>query len=435
MTVAALSPDRPDIAGMHAAVRSGETSIGALVAATLADIDLRDPALRSFIELDRDTARGAAEESDARFAAGTARALEGVTIGVKSNIAVAGLEWNAGMGLRRGIVADRDAPCVARLRDAGAIILGTLNMHEAALGATTNNVWFGTAINPRRQGRTPGGSSGGSGAAVAAGFCIAALGTDTLGSIRIPAAYCGVLGLKPTNGTLSDDGLVPLARSLDCIGPLARSLDDVEAIWRAVSDRDDAPTLNRLVLLDGLGGVKCQPAVIAAYHRALAALDRLDRAALRLGDLAAIRTAGFVKSARELSTWLGKDRVEKAELLSSELRWLLDYADRAVADPTLLAVTATALREAIRDDGVLLLPTAPQVAFEQGGRAPANQADFTALANVAGLPALSIPAGRDADGMPVAVQLIGPAHSEVALIALARTLVARVDADAPLNPA
>ncbi|WBH18005.1 amidase [Sphingomonas radiodurans] len=427
-TAALPALDRLDIAELHAVVRAGETSVGAVVDAALAEIDRRDPVLRAFIDVDREGARRSAVESDARIADGTARPLEGVTVAVKANIAVAGLHWNAGMSLRRTIVADRDAAVVETLRAAGAIILGTLNMHEAALGATTDNEWFGSARNPLDPARTPGGSSGGSGAAVAAGFCILALGTDTLGSVRIPAAYCGVYGLKPTNGALSDDGLVPLSRSLDCIGPLTRSLADLEAVWLALGGGADSPVLKRLILLDDLAGVDCQPAVLAGYEAALHTLDQLERVPLRLDELSAIRTAGFVKSAREMSRWLGDERATGAELLSKDLRWLLDYADRATADPALLAATRATIREAIGADGVLLLPTAPQVAFAQGSRAPANQADFTALANIAGLPALSLPAGFDADGMPVAVQLIGPPNSEAALIALARHIVAAMPA-------
>jgi aspartyl-tRNA(Asn)/glutamyl-tRNA(Gln) amidotransferase subunit A len=149
--------------------------------------------LNAFVDWDRSAAFGDGPLGD-------------LTLGIKSNIAVAGLPWTGGMGLRRDIVAARDAEVVRRLRDAGAAILGTLNMHEAALGATTDNAFNGRTHNPHRHGHTPGGSSGGSGAAVAAGLCDAALGTDTLGSIRIPAAYNGVYGLKPTHGAVLDEG-------------------------------------------------------------------------------------------------------------------------------------------------------------------------------------------------------------------------------------
>ena len=129
--------------------------------------------------------------------------LAGVTVGVKANIAVRGLPWTAGMALHRNRVAERDAAVVAALRDAGAAILGMLNMEEAALGAKTDNPFFGVTQNPHRIGFTPGGSSGGSGAAVAAGLCDIALGTDTMGSVRIPASYCGVYGFKPAQSAVS----------------------------------------------------------------------------------------------------------------------------------------------------------------------------------------------------------------------------------------
>ena len=151
--------------------------------------------------------------------------LAGMTIGIKSNIAVAGLPWTAGMELHRERIATRDAEVVARLRAAGAIILGSCNMEEAALGAKTDNPWFGATQNPHRLGYTPGGSSGGSAAAVAAGLCDAALGTDTMGSIRKPASYCGIYGFKPAQSAVSQDGLEPCEASLDVIGPLARDLD------------------------------------------------------------------------------------------------------------------------------------------------------------------------------------------------------------------
>lgn len=355
----------------------------------------------------------------ARFGTGP---LDDVTIGIKANIAVRGLPWTAGMGLRRDVIAADDAPVVAALRAAGAAILGTLNMHEAALGATTDNAFFGHTHNPHRHGYTPGGSSGGSGAAVAAGLCDVALGTDTLGSIRIPAAYCGVYGLKPTNGAVDAGGLVPLGRRFDCIGPLARSLDLLERVWRTIGRDGGAGGFARLVLLDDLAGVALEPGVQVGYARALAALP-LPPTRMALADApGAIRLAALAEIGRELAADLGADRTARADLISPELAFVLGAIEQAPLVPDVLARTRGTLVAALGDDGVLLLPTAPQAAFAHGGRAPSNQADFTSLANVAGLPALALPAGLDADGLPVGVQLVGPAGSETRLIALAREL-------------
>jgi aspartyl-tRNA(Asn)/glutamyl-tRNA(Gln) amidotransferase subunit A len=364
--------------------------------------------LNAFIDYDRAAALGEGS-------------LSNLGIGIKSNIAVRGLPWTAGMGLRRELIAHRDAEVVARLRAAGAAILGTLNMHEAALGATTDNAFFGRTHNPHRHGFTPGGSSGGSGAAVAAGLCDAALGTDTLGSVRIPAAYCGVYGLKPTYGAVPTDGLVFLGRGFDTIGPLARSLDVLERVWRVIS-RDErlCTPFARLVLLKS--EVESQPAVVDAYARALAAID-LPRTEFSLpADPTSLRLAALAEIARELIAELGPDRTAQAELISPELHFILNALESLPTNRPLLDRTRDAIVSAIGGDGVLLTPTAPQAAFAHGTAPPHNQADFTSLANIAGLPALAIPAGREADGLPVGVQLVGPAGSETRLIALARQL-------------
>ncbi|WP_150292722.1 amidase [Sphingobium estronivorans] len=420
---------RLDIAGLHAAYAAGETTPAKVVDHYLARIAAHDGAIRSYVEVDRAGAVVAAGESGKRIAEGRARVLEGVPVGVKANIAVRGLEWNAGMAARRGIIAAEDAEAVARLRTAGAIILGTLNMHEAALGATTDNPWFGQTINPHREGYTPGGSSGGSGAAVSAGLCVASLGTDTLGSVRIPAAYNGVYGIKPTPGAISDKGLVPLSERLDSIGPIARSIDDLAAVLAVLNGAVDAGTTpKRLVLLDNFDDLACEADVVAAYERAVALVDNLPRRSLKLADSATdVRFAGFVFAARELITHLGATRTEAADQLSDELRFMLDYAegrsDEDVARAQqILARTRVAVRDAVGEDGILLMPTAPQTAFRHSARPPATQSAFTGLANISGLPAISIPVGLDAEGMPVAVQLVGPPHSEAALIAFARRL-------------
>lgn len=362
--------------------------------------------------------------------------LFGLTIGVKSNIAVKGLPWTAGMGTRGDIIADRDAAVVAQLRAAGATIPGTLNMHEAALGATTDNAFYGRTHNPQRHDYTPGGSSGGSAAAVAADLCDAALGTDTLGSIRIPAAYCGVYGLKPTHGAVSDDGLVLCCADFDCIGPLARNLDVLALVWNrmkisfvssAVETRSHAISFDfarqeRIVTLKNLADITVEPAVRAAYDRILTKVPPARDVTLPDGATD-IRLAGFIASGKALIADIGSDRTEKADLISAELHAMLDYCDRATPRPDVLTRTRATILDAIGLDRILITPTAPQAAFAHGTRAPANQADFTALASIAGLPALAIPCGQNEDGLPVSVQIVGPAHSEAQLIAFARTLV------------
>jgi aspartyl-tRNA(Asn)/glutamyl-tRNA(Gln) amidotransferase subunit A len=348
--------------------------------------------------------------------------LAGLTIGVKANIAVAGLAWTGGLAAFRGRIADHDAATVAALRAAGAAIIGTTNLEEAALGAATRNPHYGWTHNPHALDRTPGGSSGGSGAAVAAGLCHAALGTDTLGSIRIPAAYCGIYGFKPANAAVSQDGLEIAEASFDCIGPLARSLDILERIARVMSDFGEGTVEGTIVLAD-LGGVGCDAAVLAAYHSALGHCGATRTLHLD-HPLARIRFAGFVQTATALGLHLAA--LDPATL-SPDLRKLLAYgarrtdADRA-EDHAVLATTAAAVRAAVAGGAVLLMPTTPQAGFTNATAAPANQADFTALANIAGLPAISIPAGVDSDGMPVAVQLVGRVGSESGLFAAARTL-------------
>ncbi|MFZ4690117.1 MAG: amidase [Polymorphobacter sp.] len=409
-----------------AEIRTGDAI--AVTDACLDRIARFDGILRAFTAVDADGARAAAAESAIRIARGEARPLEGVPIGIKANIDIEGLATTAGMAARRDSIATSDAAVVRLLREAGAVILGHLNMHEAALGATTDNEAYGVTENPHAIGRTPGGSSGGSGAAVAAGLCAAALGTDTLGSVRIPAAYNGVYGLKPTNGLVPDDGLVLLEPRFDCIGPLARSVADLAAVMAVLAPLGDAGPLLRVATLAAVDTADLQPAVRAGFDAAVAALRGLGLAvtgglAPEL-DLAAVRTAGFIASARSAGAIFAADRA--AGGISARFAKLLDIGDAATpeslaAGEAVIAAAAATLHRLLDDHDVLLLPTAPQAAFAHG-RAPLNQADFTALANVAGLPALSLPAGFSAEGLPVGVQIIGRAGSEASLLALAARL-------------
>ena len=347
--------------------------------------------------------------------------LHGLTVGVKSNIQASGLPWTAGMAAHRNRIAERDAAAVARLRGAGAAIIGSLNMHEAALGATTANPFYGTTHNPLRHGFTPGGSSGGSDAAVAARVCDIALGTDTMGSVRIPASYCGVFGLKPSAGGISTDGLAFLEPSLDSIGPLARDLDTLARAWDVLAEGAGAGgAITRLLTLTDLAGVDVEPDVRAAFDRTVAAAPLpVDSIPLPF-QTGALRRAGLLLSGAYLKAEVGPNWREPSAGLSPDLIAILDWCEGKAADTDLLAEAKAWLTEMLSDNTALLLPTAPQTAFPHAAPAPANQADFTCLANIAGLPALSFPAGQSADGLPIGMQLIGPRGSERPLIALAR---------------
>lgn len=383
------------------------------------DLESVNAALNAFTDFDQ----------DARFGDGP---LSNLTIGIKSNIAVEGLPWTGGLKAYEDRIADKDAEAVAKLRAAGAAIIGTLNMEEAALGAKTDNPFFGATHNPHKIGYTPGGSSGGSGAAVAAGLCDAALGSDTMGSVRIPAAYCGIYGLKPTAGAISQDGLEIVEPALDSIGPLARSLDDLETVSRVLMDLSDAQTIDNIALLENLGGVDCEPAVLEGYERAREALGAKQSFTLP-HPLTRIRFAGFILSSLGLSQELADVLKNNPDGLSDHLKFLLTFGpERSAADLAedrkILAETTDAITAIVEQHGAILLPTAPQVAFSHDDKAPANQADFTCLANIAGLPAVSIPAGWSSDGLPVGMQLIGAARNELGLFALARELDEKLSA-------
>jgi len=260
-----------------------------------------------------------------------------------------------------------------------------------------------------------------------------ALGTDTLGSIRIPAAYCGVYGLKPTHGAVSNDGLVFLGRRFDCIGPLARSLTALERVWEVIGPGGgDERSFAGLVTPEGLAGVEVQAGVLAAYTKALDAIG-LPQAGLTLPtDPTSIRMAALAEVGRELAADLGDARVARAADISPELHFVIGALEQIPLASALLDETRAALAEVLGDNRVLVMPTAPQAAFQHTDRPPATQADFTSLANVAGLPALAVPAGVDGDGMPVGVQFVGPAGSESRLIALARRIEPKLGGAVPL---
>ncbi len=421
------------------------------VESALATIASRDGSLRAFVQVMSETASAAACASDQRIAAGNPLgALDGITIAIKDNIDIAGLPTAGGIEHYRHAIAQRDAPIVQQLRAAGAVIIGKTNLHEAALGATTDNPWFGRCVNPLRAGYTPGGSSGGSAAAVAAGMCALALGTDTMGSVRIPASYCGIAGFKPSRGVLSLAGVMALSPTLDHVGLLAASAAQIAAVWRvlgtgamgarigeAVRARDADSAASGSTGGWRLGIAADLPAMAASADLTalLASASQSARDAgfsvtdVSLASLALplIRRDGFVLCEIEAARIHAAGLAMNPEGFSPGLRAMLAYGARQTTEresEIRARLAAVALQVHALFDGIdaLLLPATPRAAFAHGSTVPDTQADFCGLANIAGLPAISIAWGRDHDGMPLGLQIVGAAGEDARVLALACVL-------------
>ena len=432
--------NRLDLTEQVLVLARGDCSSLALTQATLAAIARDNPRLGAYLHVDSEGACRAAAQSDARRATGQLLGpLDGLTLAVKDNIDVAGLPTTAGMATRRGRIAVQDAFVVQRLRAAGMVLLGKLNMHEAALGATTDNPHYGRCENPLRAGFTPGGSSGGSAAAVAANLCGLALGTDTMGSVRIPAAYCGVVGFKPTWGRVSTSGSVACCRALDHIGLLVRSCRDLTLVMPALAgydadcadarDRVPLPALARprFVAARDVEALGVAPCVAAAYRTALQALrargEEIYEIDLAGYDFGRARRAGLLMTEADLLVEHAEDWRSQPQNFSPELARLLGWAagQSAAALAAAWRTAAAAHVEAarwFRHGDVMLLPTVPQPAFAFGTPVPANQADLTALANMAGLPAMQAPLPAAAGELPAGLQCIAPAGADATLLAL-----------------
>ena len=437
----------------------GRVDSAHLVAACSAAIERENPRLNAFLALD-DSAPAQAAASDARRREGSRIGrLDGLAVAVKDNIDVAGLPTTVGLPGRRGRVASHDASAVARLRAAGAVILGKTNLDEGALGTFSANPHFGAVQNPLRAGFTAGGSSGGSAAAVAAGLCSFALGSDTLGSLRIPASHCGIHALKPTHGEISTCGMVRAARRLDCIGILARSVEDLAIVLQVLDAHDPSdprsrrrrvplatpdwePGRLRSGFVRDLGLIGVDAPVRALFEGAVAALGDLlgerREAGLSDYDFARTRRAALLVMESELAAELADDLADATHPVSARLRSMLDYAkaksavDYAVADRVLDDAVLKA-RRVFEHIDVLVLPTVPHGAYPLAQGERANDADLTGFANLAGCPAVSLPMGLLADGMPVGLQLVGAPGSDLRLLELAGICAATLDA-APHYP-
>jgi aspartyl-tRNA(Asn)/glutamyl-tRNA(Gln) amidotransferase subunit A len=426
----------------RAALASGAVRAVDLALACLEAIERTRASINAFIVVDPARVLDAARAADARIAAGQAGPLEGLCIAVKDNLDVAGMATTAGMATRRDRApATEDAPAIARLRAAGAVLLGKLNLHEAALGADNDNPHYGACHHPRRHGWTPGGSSGGAGAAVAAGLCSAAIGTDSMGSIRIPASYCGVYGLKPGRGVVSARGSVVVSRRLDTVGPLARAPGDLAVLLDVLAGHDPAcaesqpaafraprPGPLRLGVPD-YGDLGVAPDVDRAFRDGCRRLRELGHALVELPAPdprpGSARRAGLLVCEAEMLVEHADDWRDRRAMFSPLLRKLLAWAegrsaaDFAAADRMLDRATLQ-VRRWLAECDLVLWPTTPQTAFAFGEPAPANQADLTCFANMAGCPAVSIPLPVADDALPIGLQLIGGAGDELRLLAVAR---------------
>lgn len=445
-----------DVTAAATALRRGDFSAVELTQAYLDRIERYDGAINAFIRVLSTSALKQAKEADARRAKGRPlSSLDGIPVALKDNIDVAGCETTN--GLARGIVANEDAFVVSRLKAAGAVILGKLNMHEGALGGTTDNPHHGPTHNPWRKHFTPGGSSGGSGAAVAARLCAIAFGTDTMGSVRLPAHYCGVAGLKATMGLISTRGVAPLSYRYDYVGPLTRSARDMALVLPLLAKQDRespesvawpdkswafGPMLPdlmywRIGVVDSFEAIPVEPEVKAAFKRGLAAFREADAEIVPVSwpgfDATRTRLAGLLICEAD-GAFAMRERLEKQpEIFSDYLRGMLDFGSRAPAVRLVEAERRVveaghSFRRLFEGVDLVVTPVAPQVAFAHGGEAPTNQADFTLIGNFSGCPALSVPMGLTKDGLPVGLQIYAAPFQEMRLVAAASAVATLIGA-------
>jgi aspartyl-tRNA(Asn)/glutamyl-tRNA(Gln) amidotransferase subunit A len=451
------------------AIRAHELSAEEYLEETWQLIERGDPQVRAFLHLRLKAAR-----SDAQ-AANPSSPLAGAPIAVKDNIMMAGERCTCGSRILEHYVAPYSATAVRLLLAAGAVVPGKTNLDEFAMGSSTENSGFFPTHNPADLTRVPGGSSGGSTAAVAAGFALGAIGSDTGGSVRQPAAFCGVVGFKPTYGLVSRYGLVAFGSSLDCIGPIARSVRDAAIMMNvmAVHDPKDAtsvrrphvdfeaalqPTLagKRVGIIRELEGLDVQPEIAAAMEMAREAAEKSGASLVdvSLPHVLSALPAYYIIAPAECSANLGRfdgvryglhvDGRDMTETYSKtrDAGFGAEVKRRILIGAFVLSAgyydayykKATDVRQLITDEldaalqsaDVLLTPTTPTTAFRIGAVTDPLEmykADvFTIPANLAGIPAVSFPAGKDAAGLRIGLQLMGPRWSDADVLSSANVL-------------
>lgn len=434
-------------------IRSKELSPVELVDSVLQRIEATEPTINAFATVTAESAKEGARKAEAEITAGRYRGvLHGIPLGVKDLFDVEGLRTGCGSALRKDHVATGTATVVTRLLAAGMVVVGKTNTHEFAYGGITPEV-----RNPWDARHSPGGSSGGSGAAVASGQCLVATGTDTAGSIRIPAAACGVVGLKPTYGRVPRGGITPLSWSLDTAGALTRNVTDSALVLNAIAGYDSSdPTSLELPVPDyvtdiGAGVRGLRVGVLGGYFTDRVdpeVLEAVERAVRLLEDLGATTEVMVAPFADELlsiqraivlpeaSAYHQEDLRTRPELYTADVRQVLEagqfvFATDYVQGQRARALVTTAWRGVFEQVDVVIAPTLPmgaaevgQVDYDWGSARLERVRDavirLTSPANVVGFPALALPIGLSARGLPLSMQLIGPPLSEQRLLQVGR---------------
>lgn len=473
-----MNPAASDYKKLREQLEAGRTTVREVVEACLAEIE-RQRELNAFISVDSEGALERAAEIQKRLENGRAGRLAGLVVGVKDNIVIRDHRTTCGSRILSNYVSPYTATVVEKLLAEDAIVLGKTNLDEFAMGSSNESSYFGPVRNPYDPDRVPGGSSGGSAAAVAAGMCTAALGSDTGGSIRQPAAFCGVVGLKPTYGRVSRYGLVAYASSLDQVGPLARTVYDASLLAEVICGYDPRDSTSVQMeppsilpeLSKGVQGLRVglpreyfgeglQAEVREAVQRAAGALREKGAEVVEVSlphTEYAIATYYILATAEASSNLARYDgarygyrapgirSLEEMYLRSRSEGFGTEVKRRIMLGTYVLSAgyyeayyrRAQKVRTLIRRDfldafetcDVLLTPTCPTTAFRIGEKVddPLTMylSDvYTVSVNLAGLPAVSVPFGRDAQSLPIGVQIIGPTFEEALVMRVAAALEA-----------
>jgi aspartyl-tRNA(Asn)/glutamyl-tRNA(Gln) amidotransferase subunit A len=448
------APDLEDLTNLSlteavSRIRSRTVTPTQLTQACLARIDVYNPKLNAFITVMREQALARARELDEEQRAGKFRsALHGIPIALKDNIDTAGVRTTAASAVFDDRVPEEDAEVTRRLKAAGAILIGKANLHEFAMGGTSATSYYGPVRNPWALDRNPGGSSGGSAAAVSAGLCFGALGTDTGGSIRTPASYCGVVGLKPTYGLVSIRGIIPLTLSLDHCGPITRNVEDAAVLLNVLAGYDKLDIASVEHPREDYAAALHQP--VSGFRLGIPRapfFDLLDADVAKSVEEAIGVLAKMTKSVKDVtlpstrSISLGGESYAYHEefytrsatrYMLSTRRALQNGANLKAADYIRGRWKLELLRRTIDDAfsgfDLVVLPTrrhTPRtvdaaIKREENDKPRNPELENTGQFNVYGIPAISLPCGFTSAGLPVGLMIAGPRFSEGRVLALAQ---------------